>query len=86
MLDTQIVSKTFTGDIIMIYTTKEGLNMSTEKNKFPKLQPLAPVKFPSRTGGGKVVYKIRGTAGRPTREVIAEMKKLSRNDIFATQQ
>ena len=60
--------------------------MSTNKNKLPKLLPLAPVKFPSHTGGRSVVYKIKGTEGRPTREVIAEMKRLSRKDIFAVQQ
>jgi hypothetical protein len=51
----------------------------------PKLPKLHPVKFPSdKVRHVSVVYEVGSKQGRPTREVIAEMKRLSKKDIFPT--
>jgi hypothetical protein len=51
-------------------------------DKVTKLPPITPIRFPSSSGSSKVAHKIKGTQGRPTREVIAEMKRLSKKDIY----
>lgn len=46
------------------------------------LTRLKPIRFPAQGGGNKVVpVKL----GKPTREVIAEMRKLSKKDFFVAE-
>jgi len=47
-----------------------------------KLDQLKPVKFPQSSGAGQKVYKIERTSGLPTKKVIAEIKRLSKKDIY----
>ena len=47
-----------------------------------KLPLLKPVKFPVISGSGKAVYIIKGTKGQSTKKVVAEIKRLSKKDIY----
>lgn len=55
--------------------------MTTKMKQLPKLEP---VKFPRSTGSSKTVSKSEVSVGKPTKVVIAEMKKLSKEDIYPT--
>jgi hypothetical protein len=52
------------------------------EKRLKELPKLKPVKFPKIGSSGASVYDIKGTRGQPTRVVIAEMKRLSRQDIY----
>ncbi len=47
------------------------------------LPKLEPVKFRDSKTGKYVTPRIVGSKGKPTKSVIAEIKKLSRKDIYA---
>jgi hypothetical protein len=49
------------------------------------LSRLEPVDLSSRKGTRKSAQPLRGTQGKPTKVVIAEMQKLAKKDIFVTQ-
>jgi hypothetical protein len=59
------------------------MGMSTELEKLKKLEP---VKFPSSKGAKKpVVFTIDSSKGKSTKEIIAEMKRLSKKDIYVAE-
>lgn len=58
--------------------------MSTTDLK--KIRKLEPIKFPGAEGSKKhVVYKLESTKGKSTKEIIAEMKRLSKKDIYVAE-
>jgi hypothetical protein len=57
--------------------------MSTELKDLKKLNPT---KFPSNKDSNKsVIYKVEKTGGKPTKEVVAEMRRLSKKGIYVTE-
>lgn len=47
-----------------------------------KLPKIKPVSFPTSRSATSGAYVLKGSKGKPTREVIAEMRKLSKKDIY----
>ncbi len=56
------------------------MTMATQKIRYTRLQP---VRFPSKTGAELVAPK--STKGKSTKEVIAEMKRISKKDVYASE-
>ena len=59
--------------------------MSIKQEKI-QLRSLEPVKFPDRKAGkARIIYKTESTTGKSTKEVIAEMKRLSKKGIYVSE-
>ena len=56
--------------------------MVTKIKELPKLEPI---KFPRTSGSATTTPKIQGT-GQSTKKVIAEIKRLSKKDIYPVEQ
>ncbi|MEK7594880.1 MAG: hypothetical protein AAB436_04560 [Patescibacteria group bacterium] len=56
--------------------------MSTELEKLKKPKPT---KFPSRNRDSKSGVYIESTKGKTTKEIIAEMERLSKKDIYVAE-